>query len=149
MSIRILVVDDHVTFRDGVAQFLTTLDGRYEIVAGVGSSEEAIARIATLKPDIVLTDIELPGENGIEATRRIRRTWPHIAVIVMSNHAVEVYRQAALDAGAVGFVDKMELARVLPIVLTMAGEGAPAPDHASDDAPGWTSAGARRGRGAA
>ncbi len=145
MSIRILVVDDHVTFRDGVARLLTMLDGRYEIIAGVGSSEEAIALIAALKPDIVLTDIELPGENGIEATRRIRRTWPHIAVIVMSNHAVEVYRQAALNAGAVGFVDKMELARVLPGVLAVAGEGA----TSLDQAPNWTSTGPERGRGAA
>ncbi|MFQ5859607.1 MAG: response regulator transcription factor, partial [Anaerolineae bacterium] len=81
--IRILIADDHTLFRDGLRALLNSVPDT-EVDGEAATGDEAIAQAAALQPDVVLMDIQMPGVNGIEATRRILRTSPHIGVIVVT-----------------------------------------------------------------
>ena len=96
------------------------LDGNYEVIDEVGTAESALSRIEVLVPNIVLMDIELPGDDGLAAMRRICETWPAVKVIVISNNPATDYRELALDAGAVDYIDKLELFNALPPRLAAA-----------------------------
>lgn len=81
------------------------------------SMEEALRCAAQAKLDLVLMNLELPGPNGIEATREMRKRYPGCPVVVMSVNDSEALRAAALDAGALAFVSKRELpSALLPIL---------------------------------
>ncbi len=103
--VRILIADDHTLFRDGMAALLATNEG-IEVVGQASSGREAIDRAATLQPDVVLMDIQMPGINGIEATRQIVSTSPHIGVIVVTMFEDDDTVFAAMRAGARGYVLK-------------------------------------------
>ena len=79
-KIRILIADDHPLFRDGLRALLNSVADT-EVVGEATSGAEAISIAATLQPDIILMDINMPGVNGIEATRSILQTSPHIGVL--------------------------------------------------------------------
>lgn len=104
--IRVLLVDDHPLFRAGVSQRLCEQDPNLEIVAEADNSQQAQALIGRLAPDVVVMDITMRGENGIEATRAIKRVAPATAVIILSLHDDEQYIQAAVEAGAAGYLLK-------------------------------------------
>ena len=128
MNTRIVIVDNHPTFRHDLALYLTLLDGRYKVVGEAGTAEDGLARITALAPDIVLTDIDLPDRHGLPIIRRICQSWPGITIIVISNNPALDYRGAALEAGAFAYVDKLELIKELPDALAGAARrvGAPA-----------------------
>ena len=101
----VLIADDHALFRDGLrALFLSTPE--IEVVGEATTGEEAIALSATLQPDVVLMDIEMPDINGIEATREIVRTSPHIGVLMVTMFEDDALIFAAMRAGAHGYVLK-------------------------------------------
>src|SRR5918911_2555622 len=81
--IRILIADDHLIFRDGMRGLLESLADT-EVVAEAETGDEVIALAETLQPDVILMDLKMPGCNGIEATRRILQTSPHIGVLVIT-----------------------------------------------------------------
>ncbi len=117
--IRILVADDHALFRDGLrALFFSVPDT--EVVGEAATGEEAIARSEDLQPDVVLMDIQMPGVNGIEATRTIVRDSPHIGVIVVTMFEDDDSVFAAMRAGARGYVlkgaDQDEILKVIRAV---------------------------------
>jgi DNA-binding NarL/FixJ family response regulator len=101
--IRVLLVDDHPLFRAGVRQRLSEDDPVLEVVGEAGSSEQAQEMVALLSPDVVLMDIAMEGENGIEATRAIKRRAPAVAVIILSLYDDVQYIEAAVEAGAAGY----------------------------------------------
>lgn len=103
--IRVLVVDDHPLFRDGLAGLLAAVPD-VEVVAAVGSGEEAVAWTARVSADVILMDINLPGISGIEATRRVLARAPRAAVLVVSMVDDDDNVVAALTAGARGYVLK-------------------------------------------
>jgi len=103
--IRILIADDHPHFRDGLRALLAS-DSSLEVVGEAGDGEEAISLAADLQPDVILMDLGMPGVGGIEATRRILRTSPHIAILVISMFEDEDSVFAALQAGARGYLLK-------------------------------------------
>ncbi len=118
-KIRILVADDHALFRGGLsALFLSVPDT--EVVGEAASGEEAVALAADLKPDVVLMDIQMPGVNGIEATRTIVRDSPHVSVIVVTMFEDDDSVFAAMRAGARGYVlkgaDQDEILKVIRAV---------------------------------
>ncbi len=117
--IRILLADDHPLFRDGMKALLSSL-ASYEVVGEAASGEQAVALAQTLQPDIVLMDLQMPQGNGIDATRRIVQTSPHIGVIVVTMFEDDDSVFAALRAGARGYVlkgaDQTELLRVVEAV---------------------------------
>jgi DNA-binding NarL/FixJ family response regulator len=118
-SVRILVADDHPLFRDGMRSLLGSLSS-CEVIGEAANGAEAVSLAQTLQPDIVLMDLQMPGINGIEATRRIVQTSPHIGVIVVTMFEDDDSIFAALRAGARGYVlkgaDQAEIVRVLEAV---------------------------------
>jgi DNA-binding NarL/FixJ family response regulator len=101
--IRVLLVDDHPLFRAGVGQRLHDHDQDLEIVGEAGNSLQAQELVARLAPDVVLLDIAMPGENGIDATRAIKEIAPAAVVIILSLYDDVQYVEAALEAGAAGY----------------------------------------------
>ncbi len=117
--IRILLADDHPFFRDGVRLLLDSVEDT-EVVGEAGSGEEAVELAVTLQPDVVLMDINMPGMGGIEATRRILHTSPHINVLVVTMYEDDDSVFTALRAGARGYLlkgaNQVELLRAIRAV---------------------------------
>ncbi len=103
--IRVLIADDHPHFRDGLQALLLSASD-LEVVGEAGDGEAAISLAADLQPDVILMDLNMPGVGGIEATRRILRTSPHIAILVVSMFEDDDSIFAALQAGARGYLLK-------------------------------------------
>lgn len=120
-SIRILLADDHPAFLSGLDALLDTIDG-FDVVARASSGEEAVARAAAAQPDVIVMDLNMPGIDGIEATRRIVSASPHIAVLVLSMYEDDDQVFGALKAGARGYLlkgaDRAELVRAIRGVAT-------------------------------
>jgi DNA-binding NarL/FixJ family response regulator len=116
LRIRALMVDDHATFLDELACLLAE-DGGMNVVGRAASGEEALEQTKALQPDLVLMDLAMPGMGGLEATRRLKAEAGAPRVIMLSLHEHPMYRLAALDAGADGFIPKSELsAALLPLI---------------------------------
>jgi DNA-binding NarL/FixJ family response regulator len=117
--IRILIVDDHTLFRDGLRALFQSVPDT-EVVAEATTGAEAIARAEQTQPDVVLMDIQMTGVNGIEATRRIVNTSPHIGVIMVTMFEDDDSLFAAMRAGARGYVlkgaDQEEMLRCIRAV---------------------------------
>ena len=103
--IRVLVCDDHPMVREGLRAVLDDAPG-FEVVAEAATGEDAVALVATLAPDVVVMDLHLEGQNGIEATRAINVESSSTAVLVLTMHADDDAVRAALRAGARGYLLK-------------------------------------------
>jgi DNA-binding NarL/FixJ family response regulator len=103
--IRVLIADDHPHFRDGLRALLLSAPD-LEVVGEAGDGEETITLAAELQPDVILMDLNMPGVGGIEATRRILLTSPHIAILVISMFEDGDSVFTALQAGARGYLLK-------------------------------------------
>ncbi len=104
-TIRVLIADDHLFFRDGLkALLLAAVDT--EVVGEAATGEEAIELAAKFQPDVILMDLQMPDVDGIEATRRIIQTSPHIKVLMVTMFEDEQSVFAAMRAGARGYVLK-------------------------------------------
>ncbi len=104
-QITILIADDHAEFRDGLAALLETA-ADLELVGQAASGDEAVALAARLQPDVILMDINMPGLNGLEATRRILHGSPHIAILMLTMFEDDDSVFAAVRAGARGYILK-------------------------------------------
>jgi DNA-binding NarL/FixJ family response regulator len=102
---RILIADDHPLFRKGVRAMLDLLEP-LQVVGEAGTGNEVVALAETLQPDLILMDIAMPGLNGIEATRQILGTSPHIKIIIMTMMEDENSVFAAMQAGVSGYLLK-------------------------------------------
>jgi DNA-binding NarL/FixJ family response regulator len=119
-TVDLLIVDDHPLFRQGV-QFALSSEGDINVVGEASSAEEALAWLdginASQEPNVVLADINLPGMNGLELTRQLRRQYPGIGVVMLSIHENDGQAFHALKAGAAAYRSKevtpKELAQVL------------------------------------
>ena len=103
--IRILLADDHGVVRQGFKMILDA-EPDMEIVGEAGNGREAIELADQLKPDVVVMDVAMPELNGIEATRRIAGSAPHVRVLALSMHKDSVYVREVLRAGARGYLLK-------------------------------------------
>ena len=103
--IRILLADDHGLFREGLTALLGSVPDT-QVIGEAATGEEAVQRAAELQPDVLLMDIQMPGMNGIEATRRIVRESPHIGVVVVTMFEDDDSVFSAMRAGARGYVLK-------------------------------------------
>ena len=104
-EVRVLLADDHAIVRKGLSSLLDGEPG-FEAIAEVSDGREALAKVEQLHPDVVLMDISMPGLNGLEATRQIKRQFPATKVLMLSMYATEEYIFQALQAGASGYVVK-------------------------------------------
>ncbi len=105
-KIRVLIVDDHTLVRDGIRALLT-LVADVGVVGEAGNGKEALEKIRELSPDIVLMDLAMPIMGGLEATRRIRREFPRVKVLALTQYDDSEYVVPIIQAGARGFVSKM------------------------------------------
>jgi len=101
----ILVVDDHQSFADMLSAALDTVDG-LTCVATAGTAAEGIALAARLRPSIVIMDIQMPGQDGLMATRRIREVAPDTLIAVVTAHRDHEWISRAAQAGASAFIPK-------------------------------------------
>ncbi|MFJ3909629.1 LuxR family two component transcriptional regulator [Streptomyces sp. 2132.2] len=112
MTIRVLIVDDQMMVREGFSVLLNAMDG-IEVVGEAVDGREAIAKVAALRPDVVLMDIRMPVMNGLEATREIVASDTDAKVLVLTTFDLDEYVYQALRAGASGFLLKDASARQL------------------------------------
>jgi DNA-binding NarL/FixJ family response regulator len=103
--VRVMVVDDHAIVRQGISDVLAA-DEDIEIVALAKGGEEAVSIVADLRPDVVLMDLSMPGMDGVETTRQAIAAAPGIRVVMLTSFAEPQHVNAALDAGAVGYLLK-------------------------------------------
>ncbi len=117
----VLLVDDNPIFLGIVTRFLQQHE-EITVVGGVDGGKEALAQAHRLRPDIVLIDLAMPQVSGMEAILRLRAAWPKIGIIALTLLDTNGYRQAALTAGADGFVAKDNLnTELLPAIRQVMG----------------------------
>jgi DNA-binding NarL/FixJ family response regulator len=119
--IRIIVIDDHALVREGIRQALTVPG--MEVVGEAGSGPEGLALALRLKPDVVVLDITLPGENGIRTAARIRAEAPEIRVLMLSVHDHPEYVLESAKAGAHGYLRKDTLPEDLRAAIRLIHSG--------------------------
>lgn len=103
--ITVLLADDHTIFRQGLRRLLGE-NPKIKVVGEASDGREVLELTKTLNPKVVLMDLTMPGLSGVEATRRIRKSNPDTAVLVLSVHQDDEYIAHALEAGATGYVVK-------------------------------------------
>jgi len=107
-TVRVLVVDDQAPFRMAARMVLKRAEG-FELIGEAATGEESVDRVAELVPDLVLMDINMPGINGIEATRQIVAAKPETVVFLCSTYQLADLPADARTSGARAYVNKEEL----------------------------------------
>ena len=113
---RILLVDDHPLLRQGIAQILDA-EPDLEVAGQASDAEEALSVFDRIAPDLVVTDISLPGMNGLELLKNLLTLHPNLPVLVVSRHDEELYAERAVRAGARGYVSKLAAGDELVIAI--------------------------------
>jgi DNA-binding NarL/FixJ family response regulator len=119
---RILIADDDPEIREQVRQLLATREG-FEACGEACNGEEAIERAKQLQPDLIILDAEMPGVDGLEAARIIRKFFPEIRILIFSVHKSEEMRQQAIHAGAAGYLLKSDGRQLLKAIETVLRDG--------------------------
>jgi len=114
--LRILIADDHAVVRKGVMEILMKSDASISIDEA-GNGEEVLARILRSDYELVLLDITMPGQSGLEVLKEIKRCLPRLPVLMLSVHREEEYVLRALRAGASGYVFKDDAAKELIVAV--------------------------------
>jgi two-component system response regulator DevR len=127
MKTRVLLVDDHEVVRLGLMTLIND-HADMEVVGEAGTGKDAVRAVEHLLPDVVLMDIRLPGESGIEATREIVERFPAVKVVILTSFADDDLVVRAIRAGAVGYVLKQVGNEELLRAITAAAQGGSALD---------------------
>ena len=122
MTIKILLVDDHAVVRSGLSKFLL-VNRDFKLVGEASDGAEALQLVSLHNPDVVLMDLMMPGTDGITATRGIHQKYPQVKVIALTSFADQNMVQGALQAGAVGYLQKNITAKELGHAIRSAYEG--------------------------
>src|SRR5688500_14070652 len=110
-KIKVFLVDDHPVLRRGLKEIVDA-DPRFEVVGECGDGDTALAEIPKAKPQVVILDVNLPGRSGLEVARALRAAKPRVACLMLTMLADESAFNAAMDAGAQGYLlkdDAMEM----------------------------------------
>jgi DNA-binding NarL/FixJ family response regulator len=106
-AVSVLVVDDQLPFRMAAKTVVRVTPG-FEVVGEAESGEDAVAQVDALHPRLVLMDINMPGINGIEASRRIHQAHPDVCVVLLSTYPADDLPADALTGGAAAYINKDE-----------------------------------------
>ena len=121
MPARILLVDDHTLVRQGLRSLLER-EG-FSVVGEAADGLEAVQQVRSLSPDIIVMDISMPSENGLNATREIHKTLPSAKVILLTQHSEDMYIADALEAGVSGYVLKSQVSSDLLLAIRQVQSG--------------------------
>lgn len=121
---RILLADDHEVVRRGLRTLLQARPG-WEVCGEAATGREALEKVRSLKPDVVVLDVTMPEMNGLEATRRVMKAAPQTQVLILTMHDSDEVVQEVLDAGARGYVLKSDAGRDLVAAVEALEEGRP------------------------
>jgi two-component system, NarL family, response regulator NreC len=105
VSIRVLIADDHAVIRTGLRALLKS-DPELVVVGEAGNGRETYRLVEELVPDVVLLDIGMPGEDGIQVAKRLKGAFPQVRVLFLTMHEDEALLREALQAGAAGYIIK-------------------------------------------
>jgi DNA-binding NarL/FixJ family response regulator len=106
--VRVVIVDDQEPFRMA-ARDVIEVTGGFEVVGEAETGEESIELVKSLQPDLVLMDLNLPGIDGLEATKRIRTDTPgHVVVLMVSTYEADEFAPRAAEAGAAAYISKSD-----------------------------------------
>ena len=105
MDIKVILADDHESLRAGFRGILESAQ-EIDVVAETGNGHDTVARVAELKPDVVVMDVAMPGLNGVDATRKITESAPNVHVLALSGHNDGFFIKGMLEAGARGYLLK-------------------------------------------
>jgi DNA-binding NarL/FixJ family response regulator len=120
--IDVVLADDHETVRQGLI-LLVDAQPDMRVVGEAGDGDTAVARVEQLRPTVAVVDVSMPGMNGLEATRRIRRVAPETAVVALTRYDDHAYVQELLAAGALGYVLKQSSSQELLRAIRAAAGG--------------------------
>jgi DNA-binding NarL/FixJ family response regulator len=104
-TVRVLIVDDQVPFRRAAQAVVESTD-TFVVVGTAATAEDALIIVAELEPDLVLMDVNLPGIDGMEASRRLRASHPQVSVILLSSYDEAEFADLSCDCGAAAYVPK-------------------------------------------
>lgn len=104
-QMRIFIVDDHALVRDGV-RLLVEAQPDMCVIGEAASGRTACESLSDLQPDVVLMDVSMPEQNGIETTARVHQKWPHIKILALTMHEDQSYLMRLLEAGISGYILK-------------------------------------------
>jgi DNA-binding NarL/FixJ family response regulator len=121
-KIRVLIVDDHTLVRAGIRSLLSLVED-IEVVGEASDGKEALTKVKNLMPDVVLMDLAMPVMGGLEATRRLRKEYPSIKVLALTQYDDSEYVIPIIEAGASGFVTKMSAFSELAAAIEAAYKG--------------------------
>jgi DNA-binding NarL/FixJ family response regulator len=121
-TIRLILADDHALLRAGVRTLLQSMEG-IEVVAEAADGREALERVDALRPQVLATDIGMPGLNGLELTARVTQSHPDTRVLVLSMHSAEHYVRQALRFGALGYLLKDSMPTELELAVRAVARG--------------------------
>ena len=105
MPVQVLICDDQETFRAAAREVVNATKG-FEVVGESETGEDSLLAAGRLHPDLVLMDVQLPGMDGLEASRRIRAAYPQVAVLLLSTYDPEDFAQRIPGSGAIAFIPK-------------------------------------------
>src|SRR5512142_421962 len=111
--IRVILVDDHNLVRMGLKSYFSTLPD-IQVIGEAGTGEEAVRLAADLAPDVVLMDLIMPGMDGVEATRQVKKVSPHTQVIVVTSYHEDEHIFPAIRAGALFLIRRPPGPTLLP-----------------------------------
>jgi DNA-binding NarL/FixJ family response regulator len=123
---KILIVEDNATFRQSLKELLFT---RFPSMAfeEAGDGEEALKKINDGVPDIIFMDIKLPGENGLQITKKVKTKYPQVVIIILTYYDLPEHREAAFQCGANHFLSKctstQEIVNLIQSILSDKGLG--------------------------
>lgn len=120
--IRVLLVEDHHIVRAGIRSLMQSIPGVH-VVAESSDGRQALALVAEHRPNVVLMDIMMPGLNGLDATARISRAFPHVRVLILSIYSNEEYVLQAMQSGATGYLLKNNTPAELEMAIKSVARG--------------------------
>ena len=116
---KILIVDDDIRFKSLVKKLFSSEED-LQIIGEAANGQKAICMAKELKPDLILMDISMPRMSGLDATRQLKKIMPELAVIILTIHDLDGYREAAMARGAHAYVLKKEMMEELIPAVRMA-----------------------------
>ena len=109
---KVFVADDSAALRRRLTEMFSLIEG-IEVVGEAQDAPEALASIRALQPDVVVLDIQMPGGNGIDVLREVKRDYPQTIVVILTNHADPQYRRRCMELKADYFLSKSKDSKLL------------------------------------